>query len=105
MDSLNCMNCQAPVEQADAKLFAGVFVCPTCHMFAERLFRRSEAELKQLLVVLQDAIRIALIEGRLTPMEGGPLDEIPKQELLRTIVKLQETRDAAKRHPSGGSDV
>jgi hypothetical protein len=70
-------------------------------MFAERLYRRSELELNQLLHVLQDAIRIAIIEGRLTPMEGGPLDEIPKQELLRNVMMLQEKRDAAKRRQGG----
>lgn len=101
MDQLQCMNCQNRVPQEDAKLFAGVFVCPTCHMFAERLYRRSELELKQLLSVLQDAIRVAIIEGRLTPMEGGPLDEIPKQELLRNVMMLQEKRDAAKRRQGG----
>ena len=100
-ERLRCMNCHSAVEQDDAKIFAGVFVCPTCHTFAERLYRRSELELKQLLTVLQDAIRIALIESRLVPMEGGPLNEVPKQELLRNIVMLQESRDAAKRRQGG----
>lgn len=96
---LMCINCHKSVEQNAAKLFVGVFVCPSCFTLADRLYKRSKLELEQLLVLLQDSIRVALIEGRLFPMEGGPLDEIPKADLLRTIVKLQETKDA-KRHES-----
>lgn len=105
MEALTCLNCQTAVEQQDAKVFAGVFLCPTCYLFAERLYRRGERELKQLLLVLQDAIRIALVEGRLVPMEGGTLDDIPKDQLINSLVSLQEKRNAAKRHKGSGDNV
>lgn len=100
-DGLKCINCDVVVHPDDAKLFAGVFVCPTCFTFSERLFRRSERELKQLLLVLQDTIRIALIEGRLFPEEGTSLEEIPKAKLLNEVALLQEKRDVFRR--VGGS--
>ena len=31
MIGLPCMNCQQQVAEKDGKVFAGAFVCPTCH--------------------------------------------------------------------------
>lgn len=96
--SLPCLNCQTPVESEKAKTFAGVFVCPTCYEVAARLEQRGTKELKALLTVQRDAIRIALIERRLVLGPADPLREVSKREVLEQIVKLTEAADASKAH-------
>lgn len=92
---LPCMNCQQPVDPNNAQVFSGVFVCPTCFTMATRLFDRSKKELNDLLLMLQEGIRIALIEGRLQFREGPDVG-LSKKEVLEAIVKLQEMSDARK---------
>jgi hypothetical protein len=90
-----CLNCKTEVSQEKAKVFAGVFVCPDCYTKAERLYNKCEGELKQLLLVLKEAIRVALVKGALQYNPASPLDEVPKDELLEMIVKLTEKKDAS----------
>ena len=96
-----CMNCRKEVEQQDGKVFAEVFVCPTCYELAGRLYDRCEGELNRLLLMLREAIRIALVEGKLQYGPALPLDEVPKAELLKMIVELTEKKNAASRSPRG----
>jgi hypothetical protein len=93
MDGLRCLNCPRTVPTNEAKVFAGVFVCPTCHDTAERLYRRSEGELRMLLLMLKESIRIALVEGRLHVGERS-VEEVSKTDLLRMMVRLEEQRTA-----------
>ena len=101
MDGLPCMHCKQPVKPDEGKFFGGanngpsVFVCPRCFAIAQRLFERIQAELHQLLVMAKEAVRVGLIEGRLQA-EPDPR-EVPKTELLQTIVRLEEARAAAAR--------
>ncbi len=100
MPGLPCMNCQKPTSTNDAKIFANVFVCSTCYMTAERLFARLEGELKHLLLLSKEVIRVALIEGKL----HSPLAEereIPKEELLKMIMQFSEKKDAEKSRSVG----
>lgn len=93
--ALPCLNCKCAVEPNDAKIFNGAFVCPTCNTMAERLYARSRQELTDLLVMLKEGIRIAIIEGRLQFREGAEGDA-SKKEVLEAIVRLQEMSDARK---------
>jgi len=104
VDGLSCLNCKQQIPSKDAKIFAEVFVCPTCYDTAERLFRRSEGELRMLLLMLKESIRIALIEGRLHVGKQDP-DEVSKTDLLRMMVRLEEQRAASRKEPPkpGGS--
>jgi len=88
---LPCMNCKTPVKHDAAKLFQGVFVCGGCHEIATRAFTRLERELKMMLTLASETIRLALIEGRLQlgPAESG---DIPKSELMRSLIELAEKR-------------
>ncbi len=90
--ALPCVNCNQPVQQQDAKFFHGVFVCGTCHIMAERLYSRANQELKNLLLMLQESIRIALIESRLQFREGVDVS-LSKKEVLEAIVQLQEMKE------------
>lgn len=103
MKPLPCLNCGKEVSSEDAQLFAGVFVCPTCDLFAKRLYSRSEQELKQLLFLLKESIRLALTQGKLMPGEHVPLDDLPKKDLLEMIVKLQESHHEQLSTKSMGS--
>lgn len=91
MDSLKCLNCSEPVPAEEAKVYAQVFVCPTCYDRAERLFKRSEKELKMLLTMLQEAIRVALIEGRLH-FEAVKVEDVSKVDLMKALVGMEDAR-------------
>lgn len=94
MDSLRCMNCDQEVSGGEAKVFATVFVCSKCHDTAERLYRRSEGELRMLLLMLKESIRVALLEKRLHVGESGKVEDVSKTDLLRMMVRLEEQRAA-----------
>jgi hypothetical protein len=89
---LNCLNCQTPTQPDAAKLFAEVFVCPRCYELAERAEQRCVADLRRLQLMVREAIRVALVEGKLHPGVAS-LEELPKAELLREIVRLSEKKD------------
>ncbi len=86
--ALPCLNCGAEVDPALAKVFAGVFVCETCHTVAVRLEQRATRELNSLLVLQREAIRIALIEGRLKLGPAEASRELTKKEVLEQVVDL-----------------
>ena len=93
---LPCLNCKAAVDPAQAKVFAGVFCCPTCYLVAQRLEERCTRELKMLLITQREAIRIALIEGKLVLGPAEANRELSKQEVFQEIVRLQEGADRKK---------
>jgi hypothetical protein len=87
------MNCRKPVDEKNARVFAEVYVCPDCYTLAEHLFDKCSAELKRMLLLLKEAIRVALVEGKLQYGPERPLDDIPKAELLKMIVQLSEKKN------------
>ena len=95
---LECMNCRKPTSNEDGKLFAEVFVCSTCHLLAERLYRRTEGELRGLLLVLKDKIREYLVQGKLHYESSEPSAPLSKTDLLQAIMAVEEQRNGAD-HP------
>lgn len=96
---LECMNCHKPTSNEDGRLFAEVFVCPNCYTLAERLYQKTEAELRGLLLVLKDKIREYLVQGKLqysTEPAGKPLS---KRDLLQAIMSVEEQRHESS-HPT-----
>lgn len=87
------MNCQKNVDTGEAKLFAEVFCCPDCFTIAERTYHRLEAELRKLLVMSKETIRIALIEGKLH-LAPGENKDVSKEDLLQMIVQMSEKKNA-----------
>lgn len=101
--ALTCLNCDASVVDSEAKIFAGVFCCPICYSRAERLEENLQLELRRLMTMTRETIRIALVEGKLH--FGADSDkEVSKTALLQQIVKLEDIKDA-KKHPAVGEGV
>jgi len=88
---LDCMNCRTPVKSSEAKAFAGVFVCPLCFSLAERTYNRGEAELKRMLFMLKETVRIALVQGKLSFAEGQDI-EPTKSQVLQAIMQMQDNK-------------
>ena len=105
MVGLPCVNCQEEVDPADAKMFAQVYVCPSCHLMAERLYTRGEQELKMMLLLLKESIRLAIVRKELQFMQRLEDDAVPKEELLTELARLANhaRKEAAERGDSGGA--
>lgn len=86
---LDCVNCRKPVD-SNAKLFAEVFVCDDCFRIAETLFRRGEQELRMLLVVQKEAIRISLMRGELQFSSIQQVEDVSKKDLVTHLADLAQ---------------
>ena len=97
---LPCVNCGKAVDPNEAKFFAQVFVCPTCYAIAERLFERGEQELRMMLVMLKECIRVAIVKKELQFPEQN-LEDMPRKDLFVELARLtQEARqEALKNEP------
>lgn len=92
MNELACLNCgHVPPEP---QFFAGVLVCPACMSMACRFEARADKELLQLRGMLREAIRVALVEGRLRRSTHAVAEEdVTKTDLLRAVVELAERKE------------
>lgn len=95
MDGLPCLNCQKEVGDNAGKIFAGCFVCPTCFEIASRLEARLDGELKRMLVMLRESIRIAIVERRLVLGPAAAARDLSKKEVLEAIIQLQNANGNA----------
>lgn len=93
---LSCVGCKREVSAGDGKLFAEVFVCDGCFLIASRLFERGQQELKMLLVVLKEAIRNEILQGRLQFQSADEVREVPKRDLITHLAELAEKARAQK---------
>lgn len=94
------MNCGQPVPQAQAKFFASVFLCATCGVQAESFFKRCEKELRHLLAVSKESIRIALISGKFSYPDDS--QEVSKKAVLEQVLRMENARDEQKGGNAGG---
>ena len=99
MGGIPCRNCGKETSEATAKVFASVLVCDVCDEMATRLFTRCESELKRMLLLLQESIRVAIMEQRLQYSPADPTAEVPKEDLLRMIVQMTENKDGTAPRP------
>lgn len=97
--NLPCMNCKKEVAQDEAKLFAEVFLCPSCFTQAGHFFSRMVSELNFLLTMAKESIRLALVQGKFSFPEG-PSGEPSKRAVLEEILKLEEARDKQSKERS-----
>ena len=96
---LPCLSCKEEVNPAEAKLFAQVLLCPLCFVIAERLYKKGESELRMMLLVLKESIRVAALKGELG-FSLQNLDDMDKQDLLTHQHELAtEARKAATSTP------
>lgn len=89
--NLPCLNCKADVAPNAGKFFAEVFLCESCHLMAQHFHERLERELKYLLIIARESIRISLVEGKFSFPEG-PAGEPSKRQVLEEILKMEEHR-------------
>jgi hypothetical protein len=85
--SLTCLNCKKPVDGKKAKLFAEVFLCVSCHSIAVRLYERGESELRMMLVVLKESVRLAALKGELQ-FAVHHVDDMSKEDLMSRLARL-----------------
>jgi hypothetical protein len=86
MSNLPCLNCQKDVDPDKGKLYLGCFLCPDCYTIAERLHARGEQELRWILTVLQELIRLAIVGHKLQlNLDEG---EQSKSEVLQELANL-----------------
>lgn len=96
MTGLRCLNCQLTYAHGIGVTVLGVMVCPSCAVVAERILERAEAELKMLLTLMKEKVRLSLIEGKL---QFGPGAEAPpsKEDVLKAIIELHGRQDESQR--------
>jgi hypothetical protein len=84
------MNCRKEVLPNEGKLFAEVFVCPDCYLVAERMMDRALKELKLVLVMMKDTIRVGLLNGKLQFRTPEELRVVKKSDFLAELGRLVE---------------
>ena len=90
------MNCKREVEQDQMKIFAEVLVCPECFTIADRLYDRGNRELRMMLTVLKEIIRLALIKGELQ-FSQPQSDEVRSEDLMKKFAALaKEVKSRSK---------
>lgn len=85
-----CMSCKCDVASHEGKFFVETYVCPKCYQIAERLYEQGQAELRQLLVVLKEVIRAAILQGNISfpeSLDGATRVKPVVQTLLETMSK------------------
>jgi len=80
---MRCMNCGAPIND-DGETVLSVVVCSTCATLARRSLEQLEDQLKQLMVLAQEAVRISLIRGELGK-DNGLRKRIPQASLMHAV--------------------
>lgn len=101
---LPCVNCKKLTAPDDAKFFAGVFLCSECGFIAEHFLEKGTEDLKGLLLMLKESIRVAAVRGELKLGVAEPMRDLSKKEVLQQIVTLREKMDAS-RSPTGPGDT
>lgn len=92
------MNCDKELEKGEMKLFAQVCVCSGCAKTAERMLDRANEELKLVLVMMKEAIRVALLEKKLQFATPDQIRSMKKGDLLSKLGDLVEKAQERKRH-------
>jgi hypothetical protein len=96
MDGLSCLSCQKPVDPNEAKLFAKMFVCPTCYTVATRLKTRLTDQLKFMIVTLDETIRLSIVDHKLLSLLPTQNErDATKKEVLEAILQLQDARETS----------
>lgn len=93
---LPCVNCGEEVLSNEGKLYAEVYVCPDCYAVAERMTERAHRELKLVLVMMRDAIRLGLLQKKLRFRTPEELKNVNKADFLSELGELVEK--AKNRH-------
>lgn len=97
--TLGCMNCGKATDTNNTKFFAAVLLCPDCHTMAEHFYQRCEKELRYLLTMLKESIRVALLQKQFSFQEG-PAGDVPKKAVLEEILRMVEAKNQHDKEPA-----
>lgn len=67
-----------------------VFICSNCKLVAERIFERAQQDVKHLLVMMKESIRLGLIEGRLQFRDPEQVEEVSRPDLINKLAELAD---------------
>lgn len=67
---MKCTNCGASTA---TETFDAVPCCPDCHELARAACRRAETQMKALLVLHRDVVRVMMVEGKLRVSNASDL--------------------------------
>ena len=87
---LKCMNCQKELQPNGGEFFMEVFICSSCKLIAERLYERAQQDVKHLLVMMKEAIRLGLVQGQLQFRDPEQVEEVTRPNLLNKLAELAE---------------
>lgn len=87
MSGLSCVNCGKETPSDKAKFFAQVFCCEDCYTIAMRLLERGDKELKMLLLLLKESIRVSMVNRTLS-FSPEQLGDMPREDLLEALQKM-----------------
>jgi len=92
------MNCNNPTK--GRYNYRGVIVCSHCFSLAQMCDRRAVKQVRDLLAVYRESLRVSLASGKLRPSSQIPdkdtkVSKLPPQEELRRV--LQGLADIKKR--------
>ncbi len=104
---LECTNCSREVEPNEAKFFgapgngqqapnAAVFVCSDCYALAELFDQRAMQQLKSLMMLSRECLRLALMEKRLKLGPLPPQRDLTKREVFESLLHMLEKRDEVR---------
>lgn len=99
---LPCMNCKEMVPSNEGEFFAEVFVCPGCYLIAKRYYERGQQDVKFVLTMMKEAIRLGLMRGELQFRTVREIEGADKPELLERLATLAQ-RTKEQPCPSGQS--
>jgi len=95
---LPCVNCKRDIAENEAEFFAGILVCKDCNRVATHLCERAHKELKWLLLMHQELIRNAIVQGKLQLQVQQGLEEVSRDELLEALAKMaRQAREEQER--------
>jgi hypothetical protein len=92
---VRCVCCKKEIDSDDLKVFSSVGVCPDCYEVADMVMKRGVLELKRLMTLMEEAVRVSLIEGRLS-LHNDHKTSPSKKQVLSTVVTLVEALDRRK---------
>ncbi len=101
---LPCVNCKREFPAEKGLWWERIFLCADCHRVATRIHEQGETRLRWMLSILKQAIKDALLEGRLqlsTPDQQGDEQRFLLQlQTLAKLAKAKGSKGAASGEPA-----
>jgi hypothetical protein len=83
---MNCTNCKKELLSGQAAVFHDVIICLDCHKMATTIMERAKAQVKMMLLVYADILRVALIKGTLQFPEL-PVEQLTIPDIMKGVIE------------------